>query len=245
MKIPVRTLDVGVGVGSSGTRGSVVARREAEHGRSRRRRPAIAAWSNRSRRSSTPTTASATQYVKPQIHQILGVTPRRVPGPRHVARMVTPRIGRPSRRRAGLLAGEGGELNDYRMVRPRQSCRSATAPSRTATTPAGSLWEQGILFDVTELKEAEARVAHMAFHDGLTGLANRQLFEETLEHRARAGQTRPGGRGGALPRPRQLQGGQRHPRAPRRRPAPDRARRPADACTRGTTWSLGRAATSS
>src|SRR4249919_3650670 len=42
------------------------------------------------------------------------------------------------------------------------------------------LWEQGILFDVTELKEAEARIAHMAFHDGLTGLANRQLFEETL-----------------------------------------------------------------
>ena len=44
-----------------------------------------------------------------------------------------------------------------------------------------SIWEQGILFDVTELKDAEARIAHMAFHDGLTGLANRQLFEETLE----------------------------------------------------------------
>ena len=42
------------------------------------------------------------------------------------------------------------------------------------------LWEHGILFDVTELKEAEARIAHMAFHDGLTGLANRELFEETL-----------------------------------------------------------------
>jgi diguanylate cyclase (GGDEF)-like protein len=42
------------------------------------------------------------------------------------------------------------------------------------------IWEQGILFDITELKEAEARIAHMAFHDGLTGLANRQLFEETL-----------------------------------------------------------------
>ncbi|MEX0650832.1 MAG: diguanylate cyclase, partial [Actinomycetota bacterium] len=36
------------------------------------------------------------------------------------------------------------------------------------------------MFDVTELKEAEARVAHMAYHDGLTSLANRQLFEETL-----------------------------------------------------------------
>jgi diguanylate cyclase (GGDEF)-like protein len=42
------------------------------------------------------------------------------------------------------------------------------------------LLEHGILFDVTELKEAEARIAHLAFHDALTGLANRQLFEETL-----------------------------------------------------------------
>ena len=33
---------------------------------------------------------------------------------------------------------------------------------------------------MTELKEAEARIAHLAYHDGLTGLANRQLFEETL-----------------------------------------------------------------
>jgi diguanylate cyclase (GGDEF)-like protein len=42
------------------------------------------------------------------------------------------------------------------------------------------IWEHGLLFDVTELKDAEARVAEMAFHDGLTGLANRVLFEETL-----------------------------------------------------------------
>ena len=42
------------------------------------------------------------------------------------------------------------------------------------------IWEHGLLFDVTELKEAEARVAEMAFYDALTGLANRVLFEETL-----------------------------------------------------------------
>ena len=40
--------------------------------------------------------------------------------------------------------------------------------------------EQGLLFDVTELKEAEARVTHMAYHDALTGLANRELFQESL-----------------------------------------------------------------
>jgi len=35
--------------------------------------------------------------------------------------------------------------------------------------------------DVTERKLAEARIAHMAHHDGLTGLPNRLLFRERLE----------------------------------------------------------------
>jgi diguanylate cyclase (GGDEF)-like protein/PAS domain S-box-containing protein len=35
--------------------------------------------------------------------------------------------------------------------------------------------------DVTERRRAEARITHMAHHDGLTGLANRTLFRERLE----------------------------------------------------------------
>jgi diguanylate cyclase (GGDEF)-like protein/PAS domain S-box-containing protein len=34
--------------------------------------------------------------------------------------------------------------------------------------------------DITERRQAEARIAHMAHHDGLTNLANRQLFQERL-----------------------------------------------------------------
>ena len=34
--------------------------------------------------------------------------------------------------------------------------------------------------DVTERRKAEARIAHMAHHDGLTNLANRELFQERL-----------------------------------------------------------------
>ena len=36
--------------------------------------------------------------------------------------------------------------------------------------------------DITDRRRAEARVAHMARHDGLTGLPNRVLFQERLEH---------------------------------------------------------------
>lgn len=36
--------------------------------------------------------------------------------------------------------------------------------------------------DVTEQRRSEARIAHMALHDALTGLANRALLNERLEH---------------------------------------------------------------
>jgi diguanylate cyclase (GGDEF)-like protein/PAS domain S-box-containing protein len=43
--------------------------------------------------------------------------------------------------------------------------------------------------DVSDRKELEAQLVHQAFHDGLTGLANRTLFAERVEHAlARTGQ---------------------------------------------------------
>lgn len=39
----------------------------------------------------------------------------------------------------------------------------------------------GVVRDITERKQAEERLAHMAFHDPLTGLANRTLFMERLD----------------------------------------------------------------
>ena len=40
---------------------------------------------------------------------------------------------------------------------------------------------QGVIFDITERKLAEEQVAFLAYHDKLTGLPNRALFEEMLE----------------------------------------------------------------
>ena len=49
------------------------------------------------------------------------------------------------------------------------------------------------IWDVSERKELEERLRHQAFHDGLTGLANRALFGDRLEQAlcaARAARTR-------------------------------------------------------
>ncbi|WP_438447694.1 putative bifunctional diguanylate cyclase/phosphodiesterase [Gorillibacterium sp. sgz5001074] len=50
--------------------------------------------------------------------------------------------------------------------------------------------------DLSERKEMESRIRHMAYHDDLTGLPNRRLFRERLEQAMRA--TRGGGAGLAV-----------------------------------------------
>jgi diguanylate cyclase (GGDEF)-like protein/PAS domain S-box-containing protein len=41
---------------------------------------------------------------------------------------------------------------------------------------------QGYLLDITARKDAEEQLRHQAFHDALTGLANRSLFTNRVEH---------------------------------------------------------------
>jgi diguanylate cyclase (GGDEF)-like protein/PAS domain S-box-containing protein len=125
-----------------------------------------------------------TNYVSPQIEEILGVTAAEyLADPDTWMRMVHPDDRATAEAESdAFLAGHGGDLTDYRMVRPDGRIVWIRDRAFAQRDEEGRvIWEQGILFDVTELKDAEARIAHMAFHDGLTGLANRQLFEETLE----------------------------------------------------------------
>src|SRR5918994_7322901 len=39
---------------------------------------------------------------------------------------------------------------------------------------------QGVMLDITERKQAEERIAFLAYHDKLTGLPNRTMFDELL-----------------------------------------------------------------
>jgi diguanylate cyclase (GGDEF)-like protein/PAS domain S-box-containing protein len=122
-------------------------------------------------------------YVSPQIRGILGVAPEEYMGdPDMWMRMVHPEDRAMVQAESdAFLRGQGGDLSDYRMVRPDGRVVWIRDRAFAFRDEEGKLlWEHGLLFDVTELKEAEARVAYMAYHDGLTGLPNRALFEETL-----------------------------------------------------------------
>jgi diguanylate cyclase (GGDEF)-like protein/PAS domain S-box-containing protein len=136
-----------------------------------------------------------TIYVSPQIEDILGVTPESYMQDAGMwLRMVHPDDRESVQAQSeAFLAGEGGDLDDYRMVRPDGRVVWVRDRAYAYRDDAGRvILEQGLLFDVTELKEAEARVRHMAYHDALTGLANRELFQESLllaVERARRDQT--------------------------------------------------------
>ena len=124
-----------------------------------------------------------TTYVSPQIESILGVSADAYQqDPEMWMRMIHPDDRATVQAESdAFLTGRGGDLGDYRMVRPDGSIVWIRDRAYAVRDDDGRvLWEHGILFDVTELKEAEARIAHMAFHDALTGLANRALFEESL-----------------------------------------------------------------
>jgi hypothetical protein len=80
---------------------------------------------------------------------------------------------------------------------------------------------------VQEREAAQAALAHQASHDALTGLLNRaellRRLDQARDRVATASVVRPVA---ALPGPRRVQVGERHPWARRRRPVADRRRRP-------------------
>jgi diguanylate cyclase (GGDEF)-like protein len=76
-----------------------------------------------------------------------------------------------------MLMGNGfdSECGVYERTRPN----GVVLEVRSMATPDGGMVRT--FMDITERKRAEARIAEMATHDELTGLANRSLFRERVE----------------------------------------------------------------
>jgi diguanylate cyclase (GGDEF)-like protein/PAS domain S-box-containing protein len=83
-----------------------------------------------------------------------------------------------------LIAGgreREGRLVDFRLLRPDGRAVEVEAVS-VRITYEGRTALQTVFRDVSERKRLEAQLVHQAFHDPLTGLANRALFRDRVEH---------------------------------------------------------------
>jgi diguanylate cyclase (GGDEF)-like protein/PAS domain S-box-containing protein len=76
-----------------------------------------------------------------------------------------------------------GCSDELRITTPRGEERWLALRATPVSDDAGHIVEmRGTLQDITERKVSEERLIYMALHDTLTGLANRSLFNDRLDH---------------------------------------------------------------
>ena len=126
----------------------------------------------------------STVYVSPQITTLLGVLPEEWTGESKLwSQMLHP----DDRDRAieevdrGIESGEPYSV-EYRMVardgRVKWFQDTAVMLRDADGNPA---YTHGVMLDITERREAEERLTYLAYHDSLTGMPNRAMFDELLE----------------------------------------------------------------
>ncbi len=132
-----------------------------------------------------------TTYVSPQIEPLLGYTPAEYVG----ASDLWGRMLHPDDRDATLEGYERGRDSgepftlEYRLIARDGHVVWFQDRSVMLTDGDGTpLFVQGVMMDISERKEAEAQIAFLAYHDKLTNLPNRAMFDEFLELALRRGQ---------------------------------------------------------
>ncbi|TMK19061.1 MAG: EAL domain-containing protein [Actinobacteria bacterium] len=132
------------------------------------------------------------RYASPSAHRVLGFEPEELEG-RRFAELIAP----DDRTRAlsfltAMADGEGHVgLTEYR-VRHRDGTDLFVETLRTNLLKDPNV--KGIVLntrDISERKQFEEQLSHQAFHDQITGLANRALFQDRVSH-ALERQTRDG-----------------------------------------------------
>jgi diguanylate cyclase (GGDEF)-like protein/PAS domain S-box-containing protein len=126
----------------------------------------------------------ATTYVSPQIEALLGITPAQyIDDPN----LWTKRLHPDDRERALTTYLQGRESGkpftfEYRLLSgdgaPVWFRDSAVVVRDEHGEPA---FIEGVMLDITDRKNAEEQAAFLAYHDKLTGLPNKAMFEELLE----------------------------------------------------------------
>ncbi len=169
-------------------------------------------------------------YVSPQVQELLGITPEEWASDFYAWRHhVHPEDIDKAWEEYQQAYNDHTALNhEYRMIHEDGTVKWILEQAYPILDEDGKPWLiQGVMFDITERKKAEEQVAFLAYHDKLTGLPNRALFEELLDTAIARARRHDLGVGVDLPRPRQLQARERLARPPRRRSPARPARRSA------------------
>jgi diguanylate cyclase (GGDEF)-like protein/PAS domain S-box-containing protein len=126
----------------------------------------------------------STTYVSPQIEELLGISPEEyIADPDLWTKQLHPDDKEEALQSYLQGRTSGGPFSfEYRLLakdgRVVWFRDSAVVVNDRSGAPA---FVHGVMFDITDRKNAEERVAFLAYHDNLTGLPNRTMFEELLE----------------------------------------------------------------
>ncbi len=127
----------------------------------------------------------ASIYVSPQIRDLIGIEPEQwLTDPYAWRAHVHPEdIDRVWEEYEEAYSKLQTLNHEYRMVHEDGTIRWVLEQAFPIDDEHGRPWLiQGVIFDITERKNAEEQVAFLAYHDKLTGLPNRALFEELLDN---------------------------------------------------------------
>ena len=123
----------------------------------------------------------STSYVSPQITELLGITPEEyVADPDLWLKQLHPE----DRDRALSTYLEGRDSGEsftfeYRLLAKDGRVVWFSDSAIVIRDPDGTpLFVHGVMLDITDRKAAEEQVAYLAYHDKLTGLPNRAMFDE-------------------------------------------------------------------
>src|SRR3954468_19608540 len=125
----------------------------------------------------------AWSYVSPQIEEILGYTPGEwMADPNLWYRHLYPEDREIAMDQEARAAESGQRLaSEYRMVTRSGDVVWFRDDAVVVNDAAGQpITMQGVMYDISDRKRAEQELAFLAYHDKLTGLPNRQMFEELL-----------------------------------------------------------------
>jgi diguanylate cyclase (GGDEF)-like protein/PAS domain S-box-containing protein len=128
--------------------------------------------------------AASTLYVSPQVETLLGYAPHEWLGdPEFWVRVIHPddRARAIAENQRHNETGESFSL-DYRVYRKDGRLVWIRDEARIVRDERGvPAFSLGVMIDVTETKRGDEKVAFLTYHDELTGLPTRAMFEELLE----------------------------------------------------------------